>query len=148
MSGNISIAAITDELIPQSCSALRPLIGVFLAAIRASIGCLMRAIRFSLPLLLAPTLALASSTAFSITNIEPNSNLLAPGTDSVAVSFNTSEATSPDEVFPSDDYFLKDIHGNKIQNWPTPGSYLLNLTKPEVATYLAHLCPPAHYWHA
>ena len=226
----------------------------------------MRAIRFSLPVLWAPTLALASSTAFSITNIKPPSNLLAPGTDSETVSFNTSEATtcrwslaygtpfvsmtpfeqqpasthqgrvtglstgtrvvntvfircaanpdysqfvqyrdvaarngnfprigsiwfggyvfetvpaqaekiqlfqgayidavgtatirgvepnvimlpsfnatsetSPDEVFPSDDYFLKDIHGNKIQNWPTPGNYLLNLTKPEVATYLAQL---------
>lgn len=226
----------------------------------------MRVIRFSLPVLLAPTLTLASSTAFSITNIEPPSNLLAPGTDSVTVSFNTSDATtcgwslaygtpfasmtpfeqhpaathqgqvtglstdtrvvntvfircaanpdynqfvqyrdvaarngnfprigsiwfggyvyetvpaqaekiqlfegayidaagtatirsvepnvimlpsfnatsetSPDEVFPSDDYFLKDIHGNKIQVWPTPGNYLLNLTKPEVATYLAQL---------
>jgi hypothetical protein len=36
-----------------------------------------------------------------------------------------------------DDYYLKDIHGNRIEVWP--GSYRLNLTKPEVADYQAGL---------
>ena len=72
----------------------------------------------------------AAGTA-TIRGVQPNVIMLP--------SFNATSETSPDEVFPSDDYFLKDIHGNKIQNWPTPGSYLLNLTKPEVATYLAQL---------
>jgi uncharacterized protein (TIGR03437 family) len=53
-------------------------------------------------------------------------------------SFNATSQTDPSEVFP-DDYYLKDVNGNKIQNWPTPDNYLLNLTKPEVATYLANL---------
>ena len=224
----------------------------------------MRATWFTLPLLFAPALATAASTGFSITNLAPASNLLPPGTDSVAVSFNTSEATTcgwslnfgtplssmtpleaqptashqglvtglstdtrvlnvvyiqcaadptftgylqyrdvparngnfprigsiwvgwyvwttvpaqaeqiqlflgagidaadtatirnaepsvivmpsfnatsqtdPTQVLP-DDYYLYDVNGNKIQNWPTPGSYLLNLTKPEVAAFLAN----------
>ena len=37
---------------------------------------------------------------------------------------------------PGDDYFLKDVNGNKIEVWP--GSYRLNLTKPYVAAYQAH----------
>ena len=224
----------------------------------------MRATWLTLPLLFAPALATAASTGFSITNLAPASNLLPPGTDSVTVSFTTSEATTcgwslifgtpfssmtpfeaqpaashqglvtglstdtrvvnvvyiqcaadptvtgylqyrdvparngnfprigsiwvgwyvwatvpaqaekiqlflgagidaadtatirnaepslimmpsfnatsqtdPTQVFP-DDYYLYDVNGNKIQNWPTPGSYLLNLTKPEVATFLAN----------
>ncbi len=35
-----------------------------------------------------------------------------------------------------DDYYLKDINGNKIEVWP--GSYRLNLTKSYVAEYQAH----------
>ncbi|MGA3042113.1 MAG: carbohydrate binding domain-containing protein [Bryobacteraceae bacterium] len=224
----------------------------------------MGLIRRSLMAMLAPALAAASSTGFAITNLAPASNLLAPGTDSVTVSFNTSAATTcgwslsygtpfgsmtpfeqqaatshlglvtglstdtrvvntvylqcadgptypaflqyrdvpardgnfprigsiwvgeyvyatvpaqaeqiqlflgagidandtttirnvepgvimmpsfnatsqtdPSQVFP-DDYYLYDVNGNKIQNWPTPGSYLLNLTKPEVASFLAN----------
>lgn len=37
----------------------------------------------------------------------------------------------------SEDYYLHDIHGKKIEVWP--GSYRLNLTKPYVADYQAHL---------
>ena len=55
----------------------------------------------------------------------------------VMPSFNATSQTDPSQVFP-DDYYLKDVNGNKIQNWPTPDNYLLNLTKPEVATYLAN----------
>lgn len=36
---------------------------------------------------------------------------------------------------PSPDYYLKDVNGNLIEVWP--GSYRLNLTKPEVAEYQA-----------
>ncbi len=36
---------------------------------------------------------------------------------------------------PSPDYYLKDVNGNRIEVWP--GSYRLNLTKPEVAEYQA-----------
>jgi uncharacterized protein (TIGR03437 family) len=224
----------------------------------------MRAIWFSLPLLLAPAMAAGTATGFAIANLAPASNLLRPGTDSVTVSFSTSEATTcgwslvfgtplnamtpfeqqptashqglvtglstdtralnvvyiqcaadpsdtaylqyrdvparngnfprigsiwsggyvydtvpaqaekiqlflgpfidtagaavirnvqpgviimpsfnatsqtdPTQVLP-DAYYLHDVNGNKIQNWPTPGSYLLNLTNPEVATYLAN----------
>ena len=55
----------------------------------------------------------------------------------VMPSFNATSQTDPTQVLP-DDYYLYDVNGNKIQNWPTPGSYLLNLTKPEVATFLAN----------
>ena len=34
-----------------------------------------------------------------------------------------------------DDYYLKDIHGTRVETWP--GSYRLNLTKPYVADYQA-----------
>jgi hypothetical protein len=34
-----------------------------------------------------------------------------------------------------DDYYLKDIHGNRVEVWP--GSYRLNMTKPYVAEYQA-----------
>jgi hypothetical protein len=37
----------------------------------------------------------------------------------------------------SEDYYLHDIHGKKIEVWP--GSYRLNLTKPYVADYQAQL---------
>ena len=36
-------------------------------------------------------------------------------------SFNATATTDPSEVLP-DDYYLHDVNGNKIQNWPTPGS--------------------------
>ncbi len=36
---------------------------------------------------------------------------------------------------PSPDYYLKDVNGNPIEVWP--GSYRLNLTRPEVAEYQA-----------
>src|SRR5579863_1943294 len=53
----------------------------------------MSCIRFGMFLLWAAAAA-AASTSFSITNLAPASNLLAPGTGSVTVSFNTSETTT------------------------------------------------------
>ncbi|HEY4363275.1 MAG TPA: LamG-like jellyroll fold domain-containing protein [Bryobacteraceae bacterium] len=38
---------------------------------------------------------------------------------------------------PPEDYYLKDIHGNKIISWCAPALYLANTTKPEVAQALA-----------
>ena len=70
----------------------------------------------------------AADTA-TIRNAEP-SLIMMP-------SFNATSQTDPTQVLPGD-YYLYDVNGNKIQNWPTPGSYLLNLTKPEVATFLAN----------
>lgn len=35
-----------------------------------------------------------------------------------------------------EDYWLRDVHGNRVEVWP--GSYRLNLTKPEVAEMVAH----------
>lgn len=70
-----------------------------------------------------------SPGAGTIRNVEPSVIILP--------SFNATSQTDPSQVLP-DEYYLKDVNGNKIQNWPTPGSYLLNLTKPEVATFLAN----------
>jgi len=55
----------------------------------------------------------------------------------VMPSFNATSQTDPTQVLP-DSYYLHDVNGNKIQNWPTPGSYLLNLTMPVVANFLAN----------
>ena len=35
-----------------------------------------------------------------------------------------------------DSYYLHDTHGNRIEDWP--GSYVVNVTKPEVVQFLAH----------
>ena len=67
--------------------------------------------------------------AATIRNAEP--------TVIIMPSFNATSQTDPNQVLP-DNYYLHDVNGNKIQNWPTPGSYLLNLTNPEVATFLAN----------
>ncbi|MGA2132303.1 MAG: putative glycoside hydrolase [Bryobacteraceae bacterium] len=67
--------------------------------------------------------------AWTIRNAEPSVIILP--------SFNATSQTDPTQVLP-EDYYLLDVNGNKIQNWPTPGSYLLNLTKPEVANFLAN----------
>jgi len=49
----------------------------------------------------------------------------------VLTSINAVENHGLDES-----YYLKDIYGNKVETWP--GSYRLNLTKPEVAEYQAY----------
>ena len=52
---------------------------------------------------------------------------------------NATEATStttPPNV--PEAYFLHDVNGHRIPNWPTPGDYILNLTKPEVADFMAN----------
>lgn len=65
----------------------------------------------------------------TIRNVEPGV-LMMP-------SFNATAQNDPSQNVPAA-YFLLDVNGNRIQNWPTPGAYLLNLTKPEVAIYMAN----------
>ena len=48
----------------------------------------------------------------------------------------TTSSTTPPNV--PEAYFLHDTTGKRIPNWPTPGDYILNLTKPEVADLLAN----------
>ncbi|MCX7607800.1 MAG: carbohydrate binding domain-containing protein, partial [Anaerolineales bacterium] len=48
----------------------------------------------------------------------------------------TSINALENDDIPSPDYYLKDINGNPIEVWP--GSYRLNLTKPEIAEYQAY----------
>ena len=46
-----------------------------------------------------------------------------------------TEVNAIDRADLPDDYYLKDIHGNRLETWP--GYYRLNLTKPYVAEYQA-----------
>jgi uncharacterized protein (TIGR03437 family) len=48
----------------------------------------------------------------------------------------TAGYTDPPNV--PEAYYLHDTTGKRIPNWPTPGDYILNLTKPEVADFLAN----------
>ncbi len=49
-------------------------------------------------------------------------------------SVNAQETTGGSPAVP-DDYLLKDVNGNPIEDWP--GNFILNMTKPEVAAFLA-----------
>jgi hypothetical protein len=50
-------------------------------------------------------------------------------------SINSVERTEADLLGVPDDYWLKDVHGKKIEVWN--GAYRLNLTRPEVAAFQA-----------
>jgi len=50
-----------------------------------------------------------------------------------------SSYTTPGGPFFPDDYYMKDIHGHRIQIWNN-ATYLLNLTKPEVGEAVANFC--------
>lgn len=52
----------------------------------------------------------------------------------ILTSVNTVERNG-DEVVPDDDYWLKDVNGNRIEVWNN--AYRINLTKPEVAEWQA-----------
>ena len=69
-----------------------------------------------------------SATATALRNANPQVIILP--------SFNATSAFAPLPDIP-DSYYLKDVNGNKIEDWPG-GYYLLNLTKPEVADFLAN----------
>ena len=50
-----------------------------------------------------------------------------------------SSYTTPGGPFFPDDYYMKDTHGHRIQIWDN-ATWLLNLTKPEVAEAVANFC--------
>src|SRR5262249_29113914 len=51
---------------------------------------------------------------------------------------NVDLADNGGEGSPLDEYYLRDVNGNKIEDWCGPPRYLLNVTKPEVGEFLAH----------
>lgn len=58
----------------------------------------------------------------------------------IIVNPNSNAVDTPGGPYPliPDDFYLKDTKGNRIEIWPDdPPSYRLNLTKPEVAEFLA-----------
>ncbi len=80
-----------------------------------------------IPLYLAPNFTTTQANAVRASN--PGSKIL----DTV----NAMETTGGVPVVP-DSYYLLDVNGKKIQNWPgTPGNFLLNLTNPDVVTFMA-----------
>ncbi|MDP9054792.1 MAG: carbohydrate binding domain-containing protein, partial [Acidobacteriota bacterium] len=55
----------------------------------------------------------------------------------ILASINAIETTNGAPSVP-DNYYLKDVNGNKIQTWPgSPGNFLLNMTNPTVVQFLA-----------
>ncbi len=78
-------------------------------------------------LYLAPNFTTAQANAVRASN--PNSKIL----DTV----NAMETTGGVPAVP-DSYYLLDVNGNRIRNWPgTPGNFLLNLTNPAVVQFMA-----------
>jgi hypothetical protein len=78
-------------------------------------------------LYLSPNFTASAAAAVKASN--PNTRLL--------TSVNAMETTAGAPVVP-DSYYLLDVNGNKIQNWPgNPGNYLLNLTNPAVVQFMA-----------
>jgi hypothetical protein len=69
------------------------------------------------------------SAAAAVKASSPNTKLL--------VSVNAMETTAGAPVVPNS-YYLLDVNGNRIQNWPgNPGNFLLNLTNPDVVKFMA-----------
>jgi hypothetical protein len=78
-------------------------------------------------LFLAPNFTLTSARAVKTAN---------PGT-LILATVNAMETTNGTPAVP-DSYYLLDSNGNRIQNWPgNPGNFLLNLTNPAVAPFMA-----------
>jgi hypothetical protein len=78
-------------------------------------------------LFLAPGFTTAAAKAVS--GLNPDAPVLA--------SMNAMETTAGVPAVP-DSYYLLDVNGNRIQNWPgTPGNFLLNMTNPAVVQFMA-----------
>jgi uncharacterized protein (TIGR03437 family) len=60
-------------------------------------------------------------------------------------SVNAQETTGGTPAVPNS-YLLKDVNGNPIEDWP--GNFLLNLTLPEVATFLAQYAFEQYFTNA
>jgi len=78
-------------------------------------------------LYLSPGFTASSAAAVKASN--PNTKLL--------ISVNAMETVGGAPAVP-DSYYLLDVNGNKIANWPgNPANYLLNLTNPAVVQFMA-----------
>ncbi len=78
-------------------------------------------------LFLAPNFTPAAAKAVKTAN---------PGT-LILATMNAMETTNGTPAVP-DSYYLLDSKGKRIQNWPgNPGNFLLNLTNPAVAEFMA-----------
>ena len=85
------------------------------------------AIAQKVQIFLAPNFTI--SEAATIRAVDPNSLILN--------TINAEETTGGVPVVP-DRYYLKDVNGKPIQDWPgNPGNFILNLTNPAVVTLLA-----------
>jgi len=82
-----------------------------------------------LQLFLCP--AFSTQTAQSVRAANPNVMIL-PNVNAT----DTTGPTTPPNV--PEAYYLHDVNGNRISDWPTPGEYLLNLTNPAVADFMAN----------
>ncbi|MGH9767045.1 MAG: putative glycoside hydrolase [Blastocatellia bacterium] len=71
--------------------------------------------------------------ARAVREINPNVIIVNPNVNAIDTITGVDPNTSGPEI--PDNYYLKDTKGNRIEVWP--GSYRLNLTKPEVAEFLA-----------
>lgn len=76
-------------------------------------------------LYLAP--AITAGKALELRNLNPGVIIVNPNVNAI-------DTTTPGPEIP-DNYYLRDTRGNRIEVWP--GSYRLNLTKLEVAEFLA-----------
>ena len=74
--------------------------------------------------------AFSTQTAQSVRAANPNVIIL----PNVNANETTSPTTPPNVP---EAYYLHDVNGNRISDWPTPGTYLLNLTNPAVADFMA-----------
>ena len=78
-------------------------------------------------------LYLAPNFTIPVANAVRASNPAAP----LLTTVNAMETTAGVPAVP-DSYYLLDVNGNKIANWPgNPGNYLLNLTNPAVVQFMA-----------
>jgi len=82
-----------------------------------------------IPLYLCP--AFNTDQARAIRAANPNA-LMLPNVNATETTSPTTPANVPEA------YYLHDVNGNRISDWPIPGTYLLNLTKPEVADFMAN----------
>ena len=78
-------------------------------------------------LYLSPNFPASSAAAVKASN--PNTKLL--------ISVNAMETVGGSPAVP-DSYYLLDVNGNRIANWPgNPANYLLNVTNPAVVQFMA-----------
>jgi len=75
--------------------------------------------------------AFSTPTAQSVRAANPDVMIL-PNVNAT----ETTSPTTPPNV--PEAYYLHDVNGNRISDWPLPGTWLLNLTNPAVADFMAN----------